>query len=586
MSVLLPMRDYQRAAVEAAEAAWERGITRPATVLPTGAGKTVVFAHQGQRFRQRNPGKRVLYVAHRTELIEQAAAKLRDVMPGERIGIVKATRNETLAPHVVCSVQTLAQPTRRMQLMNVGLVVIDEAHHAAAASYVTLLEHFGAFGTKPYGEYGRPGAGAVALGVTATMIRGDDLALGDIWQDIVYTRSIADMIRDRWLVRPVGKRVRVADLDLSGVRKLAGDYSGAQLGAALEGSLAPEAVAKAMVEHAPDRPTILFAPLVSTAGLFRDALREAGFTAELVYDKTPREERRRVLNDFRAGKVQVLCNAMLFTEGTDLPNCSCIVIARPTLNPGLFIQMVGRGLRPSPTTGKTDCLVLDVVGASARHRLVLSPELFGTESVIGTMFDEDEAAEAAEQGDTLELDEALPGELGAGAPEPEFVNGMMISEEVDLFHGSDQVWLTTAAGVWFLAPGDRYIAVVPGRHGGYDVVTMHQTRLGDSAYIAEGIQSLDYAMGHAADAVTAVEKRRTAREQSWRAQRPDRALRTMAKRMGIAIDPDAMAGEVRNACMVAAATWRIDSRLPAYLQRPHVPPVGHFHAGDVPRMGN
>lgn len=569
MSELLPMRNYQREGVEAVERAWEGGMRRPSLVLPTGAGKTVVFAHAAKRFRERT-GKRVVVVAHRTELIEQAAAKLQDVMPRERVGIVKANRNETLHPFVVASVQTLAQPRRRMQLLDVGLVIIDEAHHAAASTYVTVLEHFGAFGTKPYGRYGSDGGAAVALGVTATMVRGDDLALGEIWQDVVYSRSIADMIKDGWLVRPRGLRIRVDDLDLKDVRKLAGDFSGKALGAALEDSVAPEAVAKAIVEHAADRPTLLFAPLVSTAVIFRDALREAGFTAEMVCGETPADERRRHIEAFRRREVQILCNAMLFTEGTDLPLTSCIVIARPTLNPGLYVQMLGRGLRPD--IGKDDCLILDVVGAAQRHRLVAPIELFGTESVMTYDDDQDEALDD----EPLDGDEPIELATGAGGQldDPSWRNGPIVAEHIDLFHGSDSVWLQTSAGVWFLAPGDRYIAIVPGTMGGYDVVSMHQTRQGDSRWVAQTVQSLAYAMAWAEDDVTTQERSRTTREQSWRAERPSSDLRRWAKRAGVAVDRGMTAGEIRNRCVVVAASWRIDSRLPAYLT--------FIRNGDVP----
>jgi superfamily II DNA or RNA helicase len=556
------MRDYQRECVEAVERAWEGGMRRPGVVLPTGAGKTVVFAHAIDRWRRANVGRRALVVAHRHELIEQAASKLRSVMPGTRVGVVKANRNETLYPVVVASIQTLIQQSRRRQLLDVGLIVVDEAHHAAAPTYVTVLEHFGALGA---GQ-----DGAKALGVTATMVRGDDKALGEIWQDVVYSRSIAEMIAEGWLVRPRGIRVRVQDLDLGGVRKYRGDYSETALGAALEDSLAPEAVAKAMAEHAmlPDgtvRPTLLFAPLVRTAELFRDALRDAGFSAEVLSGKSTPEERERVLESFKRRDVQIVCNAMLFTEGTDLPLVSCLVIARPTLNPGLYVQMVGRALRPD--IGKDDALVLDVVGVAQRHRLAVPVDLFGTESADGledggiigdAEFESEFEDESKIEQSALSLDDF----------EPSWRNGPIVSEHIDLFHGSDSVWLrTSGAGVWFLAPGERYIAILPGQAGGYDVVTMHQTRRGDSKWIAQGVESLSYAMGWAEDSVTAAERRLTTREQSWRATTPTTEQRRLAKRLGIEIQRGMTAGELRSRCMVVAATFRIDPGIPAYLAR-------------------
>ena len=151
-------------------------------------------------------------------------------------------------------------------LRNVGLVVVDEAHHATAKSYLDILPHFGCFEDD----------GAVAWGFTATMTRGDDMALGSVWQDVVYARDIASMMHDGWLCRARGKRIYVSDLDLRDVRVSGGDYSDSGLGQAMKNSLAPEAVAKAYTEHATERPGIIFSPTVAVAGLMQEAMREAG----------------------------------------------------------------------------------------------------------------------------------------------------------------------------------------------------------------------------------------------------------------------------------------------------------------------
>jgi superfamily II DNA or RNA helicase len=166
--------------------------------------------------------------------------------------VVKGNRNETRADVVSCSVQTLAGERRRQMLVDVSLVIIDECHRAAAKSYLDILRH--------YGCYEANGQGAHAAGFTATMVRGDDKALGDVWQEIVHTKDIASLVQEGFLVRPRGLRVRVEDLDLSKVKRSGGDYQADALGEALEQSLAPEAIAKAMREHAADRRTVLFAP--------------------------------------------------------------------------------------------------------------------------------------------------------------------------------------------------------------------------------------------------------------------------------------------------------------------------------------
>jgi len=440
--------------------------------------------------------------------------------------------------------------------------VVDEAHHAAADSYIEVLKHFGCF------ESG----GAVALGVTATMSRGDERALGDVWQEIVAVKDTAELIAEGFLVRPVGIRVRVEDLDLGRVRKVAGDFSAAGLGRAFEGSMAPKKIVEAMREHAADRQTILFAPLVDTAVVLRGASAAGGFTAEVVSAKTPKDERRAIIQAYRDGRVQVLCNAMVFTEGTDLPMTSCVVIARPTMNPALFVQMVGRGLRLWAAGGKTDCVVLDVVGATGRHRLAAPVELWGEEGValddVGKVVDctDEEIEDDAEEQQTV--DHLL------GLDEPQYREGKLVTEVVDLFEGSDAGWLRTYAGVWCLAAPERYVAVLPRVDGGYGVVSVHRARRGDSAWVMERCSELSYAMAHAEGAITAVErevmmlapgggKASFVPGFGWRSSSP----RTEARRLNLPVPEGATPGEIRKLLAVAYASARIDSALPGWVRR-------------------
>lgn len=552
------MRPYQHEAVEAVEAAWSRGLRRPAVVLPTGAGKTVVFSHLVQRRIAARGGawngRRALVLAHRTELIEQAADKIRAVAPDLTVGIVKAQRNGTLADVVVASVQTLRSENRRRQLVGVDLVVVDECHHAVAQSYLTILDHFGCMTD-----------GAQAVGFTATMSRGDDLALGDVWQDVVYVKPIAEMIAAGWLVRPRGKRIRVDDLDLSKVRRSRGDYSEAGLGAALEASLAPEAIAKAVSEHASDRPTLLFAPTVKSATVIGDAVREAGHSTALVHGEMATTERRAALEAFSAGQTQVLANCMVLTEGTDLPRASCAVIARPTTNRGLYVQMVGRVLRLWP--GKTDALVLDVVGASQRHALAASVELFGEDRAELV---DDELTELDVESDA-ELDD---GELtldagGLGFDDDPGVNGPLVSEDVDLFHGSASAWCRTYGGTWFLPAGpDRYIALLGGwEPGTYDVVSCHTRQVGQSRWIMRGVADLSYAMAWAEGDVTPAERTLARKDRPWRAGVPSPKTVALATRLGLIAAPGEMAGELSSRITTALASARIDPYVPAWARR-------------------
>lgn len=560
---MIKLRDYQVDAVAAVHKAHGEGVVRPAEVLATGAGKTVILAEVARTSPHgASGGKRTLVVAHHEELVKQNAAKVRDVAPDLRVGVVMAGCNETQGHVISASVQTLAGELRRAQLRDVGLVVVDEAHHAAADTYLSVLRHFGCFDE-----------GARAVGFTATMSRGDDKALGDVWQEIVYVKDTAELIAEGYLVRPVGIRVRVEDLDLSKVRKVAGDFSGRGLGDAIEDSLAPKKIVEAMREHAADRQTILFAPLVHTAEVIRDALREGGFTAEVVSAKTPKDERRRILQAYRDGLVQVLCNAMVFTEGTDLPMTSCIVVARPTMSAALFIQMVGRGLRLWP--GKSDCVVLDVVGATGRHRLAAPVELWGDEGL------DLEAAPPVDPDGTVneevdDIEEQAELDHLFGLDEPTYRDGKLVTEIVDLFEGSDAGWLRTYAGVWFLAAPERYVAVLPRVDGGYGVVSVHRTRSGDSRWVMERCSELSYAMAHATGDVTDDEQAAMMVRHSegrraqfveavggWRSASP----RTEARRIGLPVPDGASPGEVRKLLTVAYASARIDSALPPWVRR-------------------
>jgi superfamily II DNA or RNA helicase len=225
-----------------------------------------VFAHAAAVMAGR--GVRTLVLAHRDELIEQAASKLHAVAPDLSVGIVKAARNEIEGRDIiVASVQSLVRPERRAELVAAGLrlAIVDECHHAVADTYMAVLRDLGCFETDPL-------KGAYALGVTATLGRSDRVALGQVWQKVVYRQDIVAMIRQGHLVNAKGVRVRVEGLDLSNVRRTRGDWREADLARAMHTALAPAAVARAYVEHAKDRQGILFAPTVAMAYEMAEAL--------------------------------------------------------------------------------------------------------------------------------------------------------------------------------------------------------------------------------------------------------------------------------------------------------------------------
>lgn len=367
----LTLRPYQQDALDRIADAERRGVRRQLGVAATGLGKTIIFcALAAQR------GQRTLILVHRDELVTQAVHKMREVWPGVDVGIVKAGENDVSSQVVVASVQTLSRPKRMEQLKRVeqslladvdpfDLIVVDEAHHAAAESYRWILDELDA-GTDD---------GPLLLGVTATPDRGDGKGLDDLFDEIVWSYDILWGIRSGFLADVRGRRVELDALDLDKVKVSRGDYEAGASGRAMADAQAPLFIVKAWQSHAADRQTLVFTPTVELAQQVADEFVRKGVRAGIVSAGTPLDERRQLLAAYSRGDVQVLANCAVLTEGYDEPRTDCIVIARPTKSRALFTQMVGRGTRRHPD--KDDLLVLDVVGASREHSLVTFPSLFG-----------------------------------------------------------------------------------------------------------------------------------------------------------------------------------------------------------------
>ncbi|MFC8176556.1 DEAD/DEAH box helicase [Streptomyces sp. NPDC057325] len=509
-------RPYQREAITALRKGWAAGPNRLAVVLPTGAGKTVIIANLISECLPTMGRQRALVLAHREELIEQAAAKIRAVRPDLRVGIVKAERDEhTDADVIVASVQTLAVEKRREAIWDVGLVIVDECHHAAARTYMEVLAHFGAW------------RGVPVAGFTATLTRTDG-GLAEVWEDVAYTLDILDMISDGYLCDVRGKRVTVDTLDLDTVRARGGDLVDGQLGRALEDSGALDAIAQAYRDHAPDRPGILFTPTVATAQAAAESLRRVGITAAPVWGDMGRDERRETLARYNDGGVQVLTNAMLLTEGFDSPHTSCVVVARPTKSPGLYVQMVGRGLRPAP--GKGDALVLDVMGASTRHKLASMVDLTARE------------VDTVEEGRSLR--EAV--EEAAVVAERRQLAARVEAEEINLFGSSGVRWLRTPSGVWFIRVGSDqvlFLARVPDtrlyRMRRWTTVGGIEAPREDVARpLAEALAWLEEQARRLAP--TAL----VARQAGWRSRQPSPKQLGLCRRLGIQVPRGSTAGDV------------------------------------------
>jgi superfamily II DNA or RNA helicase len=503
----LKLRDYQTEAIDAVFKAWADGMKAPAIVLPTGAGKTVVFSELIKRWRLNQEcagpiglGARVIVLVHRDELADQAIAKIKAVLPNADVGKVKAASNEVDADVVVASVQTLASERRRLQLYEsmgnddqrpFGLIITDECHHAAAESY-----------RKIYGSF----PDALRLGVTATLARGDGVGLGDVWEEVVFSRSPLWMIGNGYLCDVKAVRVDVSGLDMADVKKSRGDYQAGDLGRAMMDSHADRVIATAYTEHARDRPGVVFTPTVETAHAAAEELNAAGVRTAVISGETPRQERQQIFADFRSGAVQVLSNCMVLTEGFDAPWASCAVIARPTQSQPLYVQMVGRVLRTWP--GKTDALVLDLVGASAlKLRTLVDLEPGSVQEVR-----EDETlAEAAER-EEREAEQTVPGSAGAG-------KFKLRNRDVDMFAGSESVWLQTRKGVLFIDAGSKVFLWPSKEHDGlWDVCVA----VPDKKWKRTGHTGLDLGMAMAwgeavADEYGAFSSRKSAR---WRKSPP------------------------------------------------------------------
>lgn len=368
----MELRKYQQEAREAVESQWAGGVSRTLLVLPTGCGKTIVFAKITEDCVRK--GNRVLILAHRGELLEQAADKILKAT-GLRCAVEKAGDSclNSWYRITVGSVQTLMREKRLHQFSPdyFGTIIIDEAHHCISDSYRRILDYFQA---------------ADVLGVTATPDRGDMKDLGQVFQSLAYEYSLPQAIKEGYLC-PIRALTIPLQLDISQVGVSAGDFAAGALGSALDPYL--EQIAAEMAKACQDRKTVVFLPLVSTSQKFREILNQHGFSAAEVNGNSP--DRAEILADYEAGKYNVLCNSMLLTEGWDCPSVDCVVVLRPTKVRSLYSQMVGRGTRLFP--GKDHLLLLDFLWHTERHELCHPAHLIcESEEVAQRMTENIEAA--------------------------------------------------------------------------------------------------------------------------------------------------------------------------------------------------
>lgn len=362
------LRPYQQAAIDAVLAARRAGKRRLLVHLPTGAGKTVIFSQLAKLAK-----RQVLVLAHREELLGQARDKLERALAGAAAVSIErgADRADPGAKVIVCSIRSLHEERLARVLRNrdVGLVVYDECHHAAADDNLRVLRQLGVFDADFTGTL---------LGFTATTARGDGQGLDAVFEQIVYSRSLPELIDDGYLSPLRGFRIST-NADLRHLTGRAGegarlDFDEEELSEAIDIEDRNALVARSIQELARDRRTIAFCVTVNHARHLAHALNALGVPTGIVHGAMPRDDRAQVLREFREARVQVLTNVGVLTEGFDDPGVSCIAMARPTRSEGLYAQCVGRGTRLYP--GKKDCLILDFVDLSTLSLCTL-PSLFG-----------------------------------------------------------------------------------------------------------------------------------------------------------------------------------------------------------------
>ena len=399
----MELRPYQQEAKDAVFAQWEK-VNKTLLVLPTGCGKTIVFAKVTEECVRR--GSRVLILAHRGELLEQAADK---IAKATQLGCATEKAEESCLGSwfriTVGSVQTMMREKRLARFPEdyFDTIIIDEAHHCISDSYQRVLQHF------PH---------AHVLGVTATPDRGDMRNLGAYFESLAYEYTLPKAIKEGYL-SPIKALTIPLKIDMSSVSVQAGDFKASEIGTALDPYL--QGIAEEMQKYCRDKKTVVFLPLVKTSQKFRDLLNQYGFRAAEVNGDS--QDRAEILKDFDAGKYNVLCNSMLLTEGWDCPSVNCIVVLRPTKVRSLYCQMVGRGTRLSPETGKDHLLLLDFLWHTERHELCHPASLIceneevaqqmteNLEKEAGMPVDLEEAEQKASEDVVAQREEALAKQL-------------------------------------------------------------------------------------------------------------------------------------------------------------------------------
>lgn len=381
----MELRPYQQQAKEAIFREWDQGHSKTLLVLPTGCGKTIVFAKVAEECVRH--GDRVLIMAHRGELLEQASDKISKTTGlGTAVEKAEQTCLGSWFRIVVGSVQSLQNENRlkRFDADYFDTIIVDEAHHVLSNSYQKVMEYF---------------SGAKVLGVTATPDRGDMRNLGNFFESLAYEYTLPKAIKEGYL-SPIKAMTIPLKIDFSHVAVQAGDFKVSDIDTALDPYL--HQIAQEMKKYCMDRKTVVFLPLVKTSQKFRDILNSEGFRAAECNGST--QARTEILEDFDKGKYNVLCNSMLLTEGWDCPSVDCVIVLRPTKVRSLYCQMVGRGIRLCE--GKENLLLLDFLWHTERHELCHPAALIADSEEVARKMTDNMEKQAAIDPMAIDLEEA------------------------------------------------------------------------------------------------------------------------------------------------------------------------------------
>lgn len=352
------LRNYQDAGVTSLRGEYMQGRDSVLYVLPTGGGKTVIFSHVAEQAARR--GNRICILVHRQELLDQTSRSLREI--GVRHGLIGAGYSMDLSVGVqIASVQTLVRRLHQIPASFFQLLIVDEAHHAVAGSWAKVISHY---------------SNAKVLGVTATPERLDGRGLGDKFQSMVLGPDSA-WLTEQGFLAPARVFAPPSQIDTSNIRTRMGDYDMEDAAEAMSGSAIMGDAVSHYQRHLSHGTAIAFCCNIAHARAVAEAFQEAGIRAAVIDGTLTKDDRRQMISDLGTGKIQVLSSCMIISEGTDVPTVTGAILLRPTQSVSLYLQQVGRALRPAP--GKAEAIILDHVGNSLRHGLPDTPREWSLE---------------------------------------------------------------------------------------------------------------------------------------------------------------------------------------------------------------